>query len=300
MPGDAVTRLVAASPAAPGELQISRSFGLRIRSTAGSGAMVDGAVRRLGICQSPLRTTGDVAQLAEHCLCKAGVRGSIPLVSTKIYCACTCVSELGPVGPSAQRPLRTCDDLDTRNWVPRIPRPLTCRDGGRTGPGLNRWDRCRVGSTGADDRPCGSPTRARERRRRTRGACAACTCRSPCGGGGASAPSFDLPRLSPPGWAEWLGYAADAHVGHSAPGCNGERCSRSRSVTDDRRHDLLRRPATAGDDGPPAFARGPARVTRAEAAATRRRRSTPPAARGLSRDQADDRWLRARQRCDPS
>jgi hypothetical protein len=26
---------------------------------------------------------GDVAQLAEHCLCKAGVRGSIPLVSTK-------------------------------------------------------------------------------------------------------------------------------------------------------------------------------------------------------------------------
>ena len=26
--------------------------------------------------------TGDVAQLAEHCLCKAGVRGSIPLVST--------------------------------------------------------------------------------------------------------------------------------------------------------------------------------------------------------------------------
>jgi hypothetical protein len=28
-------------------------------------------------------SSGDVAQLAEHCLCKAGVRGSIPLVSTR-------------------------------------------------------------------------------------------------------------------------------------------------------------------------------------------------------------------------
>ena len=27
---------------------------------------------------------GDLAQLVEHCLCKAGVRGSIPLVSTQV------------------------------------------------------------------------------------------------------------------------------------------------------------------------------------------------------------------------
>ena len=30
------------------------------------------------------QTYGDVAQLGEHCLCKAGVRGSSPLVSTFI------------------------------------------------------------------------------------------------------------------------------------------------------------------------------------------------------------------------
>jgi len=41
---------------------------------------------RAGTGGAPRCTTGtplgDVAQLAEHCLCKAGVRGSIPLVST--------------------------------------------------------------------------------------------------------------------------------------------------------------------------------------------------------------------------
>ena len=33
-------------------------------------------------CNPGVAGSGDVAQLAEHRLCKAGVRGSIPLVST--------------------------------------------------------------------------------------------------------------------------------------------------------------------------------------------------------------------------
>jgi hypothetical protein len=38
--------------------------------------------RATGPVRIPVAPSGDVAQLAEHCLCKAGVRGSIPLVST--------------------------------------------------------------------------------------------------------------------------------------------------------------------------------------------------------------------------
>ncbi len=33
-------------------------------------------------CHGSLDRLGDVAQLAEHCLCKAGVEGSSPFVST--------------------------------------------------------------------------------------------------------------------------------------------------------------------------------------------------------------------------
>ena len=39
--------------------------------------------RALKMNADNLKFCGDVAQLGEHCLCKAGVVGSIPIISTK-------------------------------------------------------------------------------------------------------------------------------------------------------------------------------------------------------------------------
>ena len=52
---------------------------------------------------------GDVAQLGEHCLCKAGVVGSIPIISTKFCGALKDQCLRGPVSAHAER-----DGFDAR------------------------------------------------------------------------------------------------------------------------------------------------------------------------------------------